>query len=207
MKNSSWKLFFHRDGDFCLFNICWLHNPVTNKSYPDSVADLSKRFSTAYTCCRKNSTNKPHICVSPTRLCSSHPQSNIGKQTTNTSGKTYNFLSDVLRKATEYCPENWEWPGLLSLTSAVLSWKDQRWRANWSDKPLSSFAEFLRRLIILNCCLLYMHRKKQRECPNPLFLKWLEEWRDEAKQKSSKLQYTYAKVRDVNHKHNTRVWT
>lgn len=39
-----------------------------------------------------------------------------------------------------------------------------------------------------------MHRKKQRECPNPLFLKWLEEWRDEAKQKSSKLQYTYAKA-------------
>lgn len=52
-----------------------------------------------------------------------------------------------------------------------------------------------------------MHRKKQRECPNPLFLKWLEEWRDEAKQKNSKLQYTYAKVRDVNHKHTTRVWT
>lgn len=39
-------------------------------------------------------------------------------------------------------------------------------------------------------------RKKQRECPNPLFLKWLEEWRDEAKQKNSKLQYTYGKVRE-----------
>ena len=38
-------------------------------------------------------------------------------------------------------------------------------------------------------------RKKQRECPNPLFLKWLEQWRDEAKQKNSKLQYTYGKVR------------
>lgn len=40
------------------------------------------------------------------------------------------------------------------------------------------------------------HRKKQRECPNPLFLKWLEEWRDEAKEKNSKLQYTYGKVRE-----------
>jgi len=38
------------------------------------------------------------------------------------------------------------------------------------------------------------HRKKQRECPNPLFLKWLEEWRDEAKEKNSKLQYTYGKA-------------
>ena len=38
------------------------------------------------------------------------------------------------------------------------------------------------------------HRKKQRECPNPLFLKWLEDWRDEAKQKNSKLQFTYGKV-------------
>ncbi|XP_067031660.1 crossover junction endonuclease MUS81-like isoform X1 [Acropora muricata] len=37
-------------------------------------------------------------------------------------------------------------------------------------------------------------RKKQRECPNPLFLKWLELWRDEAKQKNSKLQYTYGKA-------------
>lgn len=41
------------------------------------------------------------------------------------------------------------------------------------------------------------NRKKQRECPNPLFLKWLEEWRDEAKQKNSKLQYTYGKVSQV----------
>ncbi|KAJ7360134.1 Crossover junction endonuclease mus81 [Desmophyllum pertusum] len=39
-----------------------------------------------------------------------------------------------------------------------------------------------------------MSRKKQRECPNPLFLKWLEEWRDEAKQKNTKLQYTYGKA-------------
>lgn len=39
-------------------------------------------------------------------------------------------------------------------------------------------------------------RKKQRQCPNPLFLKWLEEWRDEAKQKNSKLQHTYGKVRE-----------
>ena len=102
----------------------------------------------------------------------------------------------------------WSELTLLSLTSAVLSWQDQRWRANWSDKPLSSSDEFLRRLIIFNCCPLHMHRKKQRECPNPLFLKWLEEWRDEAKQKNSKLQYTYAKVRGVNHKHTTytRAW-
>ncbi|KAM7436322.1 Crossover junction endonuclease mus81 [Porites harrisoni] len=38
------------------------------------------------------------------------------------------------------------------------------------------------------------NRKKQRVCPNPLFLKWLEDWRDEAKEKNSKLQYTYGKA-------------
>ncbi|RMX48456.1 hypothetical protein pdam_00015202, partial [Pocillopora damicornis] len=39
-----------------------------------------------------------------------------------------------------------------------------------------------------------MHRKKQQKCPNPLFLKCLEDWRDEAKQRNSKLQHTYAKA-------------
>ena len=37
-------------------------------------------------------------------------------------------------------------------------------------------------------------RKPAKECPNPLFLKWLERWRDEAKAKDSKLQYVYNKV-------------
>ena len=41
------------------------------------------------------------------------------------------------------------------------------------------------------------NRKKQRVCPNPLFLKWLEDWRDEAKAKNSKLQYTYGKVKEI----------
>lgn len=31
-------------------------------------------------------------------------------------------------------------------------------------------------------------------CPNPLFLKWLTELRDEAKEKGLKIQYTYQKV-------------
>ena len=31
-------------------------------------------------------------------------------------------------------------------------------------------------------------------CPNPLFLKWLTELRDEAKEKGLKTQYTYQKV-------------
>ena len=35
------------------------------------------------------------------------------------------------------------WAHVLSLTSAVLSWRDQRWRANWSDKLLSSLDWFL----------------------------------------------------------------
>ena len=33
-----------------------------------------------------------------------------------------------------------------------------------------------------------------RECANPLYLKWLEEWRDEAREKGSKMQHTYSKV-------------
>ena len=32
-------------------------------------------------------------------------------------------------------------------------------------------------------------------CPNPLFLKWLTELRDEAREKGLKTQYTYHKVR------------
>lgn len=41
-------------------------------------------------------------------------------------------------------------------------------------------------------------RKTIRECPNPLFLKWLERWRDETKAKDSKMQYVYNKVHGVN---------
>ena len=37
-------------------------------------------------------------------------------------------------------------------------------------------------------------KKQPKSCPNPLFLKWLEQWRDEAKSKESKLQYVYSKV-------------
>lgn len=32
-------------------------------------------------------------------------------------------------------------------------------------------------------------------CPNPLFLQWLTELRDEAKEKGLKTQYTYQKVK------------
>lgn len=32
-------------------------------------------------------------------------------------------------------------------------------------------------------------------CPNPLFLKWLTELRDEAREKGLKIQYTYQKVK------------
>lgn len=47
------------------------------------------------------------------------------------------------------------------------------------------------------------NRKKQRVCPNPLFLKWLEDWRDEAKEKNSKLQYTYGKVKEISFSETT----
>ena len=41
-------------------------------------------------------------------------------------------------------------------------------------------------------------RRKRRPvgaCPNPLFVKWVEEWRDEAREEGSKVQYAYTKVR------------
>ena len=38
-------------------------------------------------------------------------------------------------------------------------------------------------------------RRPAGESPNPLFLKWVEEWRDEAREEGSKVQYAYAKVR------------
>ncbi|XP_015904449.2 crossover junction endonuclease MUS81 isoform X1 [Parasteatoda tepidariorum] len=36
--------------------------------------------------------------------------------------------------------------------------------------------------------------KKKYTCPNPLFVKWLTEWKQEASEKGLKLQYTYAKA-------------
>ena len=36
--------------------------------------------------------------------------------------------------------------------------------------------------------------KRTRKCPNPLFEKWLIEWRDEAKAKGSKLEFHFAKA-------------
>lgn len=35
---------------------------------------------------------------------------------------------------------------------------------------------------------------KQKPCANPLFEQWLSEWREDAVQKNSKLQYVYGKV-------------
>ena len=37
--------------------------------------------------------------------------------------------------------------------------------------------------------------RKPKSCPNPLFSSWLQELKDEAARKESRLQYTYAKVR------------
>ena len=45
-------------------------------------------------------------------------------------------------------------------------------------------------------------KKQPKSCPNPLFLKWLEQWRDEAKSKESKLQYVYSKVSILNSSFN-----
>ena len=39
-------------------------------------------------------------------------------------------------------------------------------------------------------------KKKVDRCPNPLFVKWLTEWRDEAKDQGKKTQYAYGKVSD-----------
>ena len=38
-------------------------------------------------------------------------------------------------------------------------------------------------------------KKRVNPCPNPLFVQWLTEWRDDAAGKGQKAQYTYAKVR------------
>lgn len=38
-------------------------------------------------------------------------------------------------------------------------------------------------------------RRPKSVCPNPLFVKWVEEWRDEAREKGIKSQYSYTKVR------------
>ena len=43
-------------------------------------------------------------------------------------------------------------------------------------------------------------RRKRRPingCPNPLFVQWVEEWRDEARNDGLKTQYTYTKVYHV----------
>ena len=38
-------------------------------------------------------------------------------------------------------------------------------------------------------------RRPKSVCPNSLFVKWVEEWRDEAREKGKKSQYSYTKVR------------
>jgi hypothetical protein len=38
-------------------------------------------------------------------------------------------------------------------------------------------------------------KKKKVSCPNPLFVQWLIEWRDDAAEKGIKSQYTYGKVK------------
>ena len=43
----------------------------------------------------------------------------------------------------------------------------------------------------------YGKRKKVLDlCPNPLFMQWLTEWRDDAASKGLKSQYNYSKVRN-----------
>ena len=44
-----------------------------------------------------------------------------------------------------------------------------------------------------------MKRKRRPKdvCPNPLFLKWLEEWRDEANENGWKTSYTYNKASSI----------
>ena len=37
-------------------------------------------------------------------------------------------------------------------------------------------------------------RRSKGPCPNSLFVRWVEEWRDEAREKGMKTQYAYAKV-------------
>ena len=36
--------------------------------------------------------------------------------------------------------------------------------------------------------------KKKVQCPNPLFLQWLEEWKSEAEERSLNSKYTFLKV-------------
>lgn len=38
---------------------------------------------------------------------------------------------------------------------------------------------------------------KSKICPNPLFEKWLLEWKDEANQRDSKLKFTYSRVSHI----------
>ena len=37
-------------------------------------------------------------------------------------------------------------------------------------------------------------RRPVGECPNPLFVKWVEEWRDAARDEGAKVQYAYTRV-------------
>ena len=44
--------------------------------------------------------------------------------------------------------------------------------------------------------LLGKRKRKKQPDPNPLFSKWLAEWRDEAKEKGWKSEFIYSKVRE-----------
>ena len=43
-------------------------------------------------------------------------------------------------------------------------------------------------------CPKIKRKKKVDACPNPLFVQWLTEWKDEAAEKGIKTQYAYGKV-------------
>lgn len=38
-------------------------------------------------------------------------------------------------------------------------------------------------------------KKRKNACPNPMFVKWLEEWRDEAEEKGLNSKWTFSKVK------------
>ena len=40
-------------------------------------------------------------------------------------------------------------------------------------------------------------RRPKNGCPNPLFARWVEEWRDEAKEKGLKSHHSYTKVSQI----------
>lgn len=73
-----------------------------------------------------------------------------------------------------------------------------RWRLilrSWQNRELNYWSHFLKRRQMASVTQTTQRKKRTaKACPNPLFEKWLEEWKKEAQERGLNSVHTYRKV-------------